>query len=439
MLNYLLAFFFGHLCSTLLSLIPTAGGSSLPGLIAITIDRDFLIHFLNKHPLKIILITGTNGKTTTSRILSHILNQANFFHLHNRSGSNLKRGVASTFIKKLNLIKKHSYPLALLEVDEFALNQLAQELYPDFILFTNLFRDQLDRYGEINTVLTLWLNTVKSLPEKTKIIVNIDDPSLNYLSQFSHRSLTFGLCSNFSQKQSLSSSADAIFCPQCLKPLKFSHIFTSHLGIYHCNYCFFSRNNPQFSLKKPFNTKLLGLHSQYNLLAASILAQALRIDKSVIKTAAKTFIPAFGREESFKLGSLNTQIILVKNPTGFNAILESLNQLKKLHNPLLIILNDNIADGTDVSWIWDINFDYLNKRQKPIIISGTRAYDLTLRLKYQNINPQLLIIESNIKKAVSILKQQPGHQAYILPTYTAMLNLRKILSQQKLIHSTWKD
>ncbi|MEA3355063.1 MAG: MurT ligase domain-containing protein, partial [Patescibacteria group bacterium] len=188
------------------------------------------------------------------------------------------------------------------------------------------------------------------------------------------------------------------------------------------------------------NSNLIGIHNFYNLLAATSLAKTLKISQKIITKAIKSFSPAFGRGETFKLKNLKTKILLVKNPTGYNIILETLSKLKNLKNtPLLLILNDKIADGTDISWIWDVHFNYLKYQKAPIIVSGTRVHDLILRLKYAGIPPSKIIPANSVKKALKILVRQSGDSAYILPTYTAMLKLRKILSQQKIVHSTWKD
>lgn len=429
----------GKITALITRLIPWTGGSALPGLIALKINPGLINQIREKNNLQSLVITGTNGKTTTSRLLSHILNSTNIPHLHNRSGSNLLRGVASTLINQISLFKGLPYSLAVFELDEAVINQAVKQLKPQIILFTNLFRDQLDRYGEIDTILNQWLDTLKKLPLKTKTILNIDDPSLNYLSQKSKsQTIKYGLSKKDSKRQQLSKSADAIFCPHCHYLLNYTGIFTSHLGHYSCPNCLFKRLNPTVKPIK-LQIKLPGIHNQYNLLASYTLAKTLKISSKSIKKALKTFKPAFGRTETFKLGQKITQILLVKNPAGFNVTLETLKAQKNLNQPMLLILNDKIADGTDISWIWDINFNLLIKRRTPIIVSGLRTYDLALRLKYAGIKPSKIIPKKSIKKALKTLKNQSGEKAFILPTYTAMLHLRKILNRQKIIHSTWED
>jgi lipid II isoglutaminyl synthase (glutamine-hydrolysing) len=438
MLKLTLIIFLSKLIKRAINLVPSLGGTALPGLIALKLGKNILKNLVAKNNLNSIIITGTNGKTTTSRLVAQILTKANIPFFQNRSGSNLIRGITSSLLAQVSAKGKLPSNLAIFEVDEAVVPQLSKILDPKIILFNNLFRDQLDRYGEIDTILTKWQETLKHLNPKTTVIYNCDDPSLEYLTKGYKNKVSFGLSESFSKTKTLSSSADAIFCLSCHKKLNFSHIFTSHLGHYSCPSCNFKRSTPQVTLDP--KTFSLELHNQYNLLAAKAVAQALKIDSKTINQGLKSFTPAFGRGETLKLGDLNTKILLVKNPTGYNVILESLAQKKSIKStPILLALNDNIADGTDVSWIWDVNFNCLKYQKAPIIVSGIRAKDLNLRLKYAGVKSSNIILEPNLKQALNLLKNQAGTSAYILPTYTAMLNLRKILTKQKIIHSTWSD
>ena len=439
MLTLYLSIFVGKLLSGLCRFLPFIGGSALPGLIALKINPTLINQINRRNNLETIIITGTNGKTTTSRLLSHLLNQAGIKHIHNRSGSNLLRGIASTLINQISITGQLTSQVAIFEIDEAVAPRAIKTLKPSLILFTNLFRDQLDRYGEIDTLLKKWQQSLKHLPKSSTLIFNADDPSLNYLASTTKVTcLSYGLPLSQKKQSHLSDSADAIFCPQCHQPLKFKAVFTTHLGHYHCLHCNFKRNLPTSTFTQT-GSNLPGIHNHYNTLAATALAIKLGIKINDINQALMTFTPAFGRAETFKLGNLKTHILLVKNPTGFNVTLETLKDKKHLDKPLLLILNDQIADGTDVSWIWDVNFKLLSKRKNPVIVSGLRANDLKLRLKYAGIHSSKIIKEANLKKALKLLKNQPGNTAYILPTYTAMLRLRKTLTSQKLIHSTWED
>lgn len=438
MLKLSLAIIVAKITNQLCRLTPGLGGTALPGLLALKIDKNLLQKLIKKNQLDSIIITGTNGKTTTSRLLAHILKQAKVPYIQNRSGSNLARGITSSIINNLSASGQLSSKLAIFEVDEAVVPHLAKLLNPKIILFNNLFRDQLDRYGEIDTILSKWKQALKTLSNQTTVIYNCDDPSLEYLTKDIKNKISFGLNKKHSKTKPLASSADAIFCLKCHQPLNFTHIFTSHLGHYSCPSCNFKRSTPQSNLN--FKSNLPGVYNLYNLLAATTISKALKINQITIIKSLKSFTPAFGRGETFKQKGLNIKIFLVKNPTGYNAILETLAQTKNIKTSLLLlILNDNIADGTDISWIWDVDFNYLKYQKAPIIVSGTRAHDLALRLKYAGIKPSRLILVGSIKKALKKLSNQKGSSAYILPTYTAMLQLREILKKQKLLHSTWND
>jgi lipid II isoglutaminyl synthase (glutamine-hydrolysing) len=438
MIKLYLSLYIGKLVNLFCRFVPFIGGSALPGLVALKINPTLINQIRLRNQLKTIVITGTNGKTTTSRLTSHFLDLAHLKHLHNRSGSNLLRGVASTLINQSNLSAKLPAKIAIFELDEAVVPGAIKSLKPEIILFTNLFRDQLDRYGEIDTLLSIWQQSLKLLPSNSTVIYNCDDPSLNHLaSTVKQKIISYGLPKNKSSKQTLSASADAIFCPLCHQPLTYQVIFTSHLGHYHCSNCHFKRTTPTLKFDD-INTSLPGLHNLYNIQAAKSIANLLKL-KLNLNQALTSFKPAFGRAEKFKLGQLYTNILLVKNPTGFNVTLETLKKNNQLSQPLLLILNDKIADGTDVSWIWDVDFSLLTSRSTPVIVSGTRYLDLALRLKYAGLESSLVTPEPKLKKAIKLLSKQKGEFAYILPTYTAMLSLRKILVNQKLIHSTWED
>ncbi len=439
MLKFYLSLIIGKMIAKACRVAPFIGGSALPGLIALKINPALINQITERNRLKTIIITGTNGKTTTSRLTSHILNESKISHLHNRTGSNLLRGITSALINQIRLNGKLSANLAIFELDEAAAAKAIKALKPRIILFTNLFRDQLDRYGEIDTLLDSWQHSLKHLPKNSTLIYNSDDPSLNYLASTTKiPSISYGLPSSLKTASTPSDSADAIFCPNCHHPLKFKAIFTSHLGHYQCSNCQFKRKTPTTKYSKNLTT-LPGVYNLYNTLAATSLAIKLNISINTINKALGSFTPAFGRAETFKLNNKSTNILLVKNPTGFNATLETLKAKKHLDKPLLLILNDLTADGKDVSWIWDVDFSLLSHRKPPIIVSGIRAHDLALRLKYAGLKPSHILIQPNLKKALKLLSFQNHSPAYILPTYTAMLKLRKILTRQKLIHSTWED
>jgi len=427
-------------------LIPHIGGTALPGLISLKLQPTLINQIKEINQLQSIIITGTNGKTTTSRLLGHILKANSTKFLHNRTGSNLLRGIASTLVAQADFAGQLPAKLAIWEVDEAVLASAVDQLHPQYILFTNLFRDQLDRYGEIDTILNNWRSALKKTKPSTKIIFNLDDPSLNFLAQSlkPDQIKTFGLSNQQMSQGQPQHAADAIFCPACHQPLIFTHVFTSHLGHYSCSSCSFKRRPPDISyqhispLVKEF--KLTDQYQLYNLLAAFSLARLLNIPIPAIKKAVKTFQPVFGRGEIFTLNTKTSQIHLIKNPAGFNVILESLKQKKQLNSqPLLIAINDLTADGKDISWLWDVNLELLANRKKPIIVTGLRAYDIALRLKYAGIKKTQILIQPKPERAIQQLKTQNPPPLHLLATYTAMLQIRRILNKQKEIKPTWKD
>lgn len=338
-------------------------GTALPGLLALKLNPQLINQISTYNNLKSILVTGTNGKTTITKLLGDIFKLQQIKFIHNHSGSNLLRGIASTLINQSNVFGKLKTNLAIWEVDEAAVTVAIQQLKPTIILFNNLSRDQLDRYGEIDSILKSWQTAVNYLPDSSTVIINRTD--INLIK------LTF---------------SNLIYFGRRLSP-----------GQYHLA----------------------------NIDAVKALTEVLNLKPKYTQQAIQEFKPAFGRGEALMLNKKPVQIFLVKNPVGMQAVWEMLNQKQQLNKTLLLILNDLIADGTDVSWIYDVNFNYLKSRKNPIIVSGTRALDMALRLKIGGLNPKLLIVEPNLRRA---LAYSPD---YILPTYTAMLALRKIIFKQK--------
>jgi len=446
----LVNFFLGFSCS---------GGTAAPGLIALKIDPQLLTK-LHKQLKFSIIISGTNGKTTTARILASILRSAKIPYYHNRTGSNLLRGIVSELSKHVRLNGSLKKKVGLWEIDEAALPLAVKALRPKIIILTNLFRDQLDRYGEVDTLAQKWAQALGQLPPQSIVILNADDPLVASLgSKTKNRVLYYGLRDKRLGSARPAHASDATFCPSCLKPLNYQTCFVSHQGIYQCSKC--GQIQPRLdyrgqqtellknSLKLKINKtqliiKLTGIYNLYNSLAAFSLARSLGIKGEKIKQGFKNFRPAFGRFEKIPLNNNHQELrlMLAKNPTGFNQVLKTINQMAGSHSlSCLLALNDRIADGQDVSWIWDVDFNLLKKlRIDKLIVSGTRADDLALRLKYAEINYQSTTqTVRNLNKALNTLIKQRNKKMFIIPTYTAMLDIRKILSKMNLIHSTWED
>jgi len=418
-----------------------SGATAAPGLVALKIDPGLIKKLSVKNSIKSIVVSGTNGKTTTTRLISGIL-ENKYKIIHNRQGSNLLRGIASTLVKNSSLSAKISCDLALWEADEAALLPISKELNINTLLLLNLFRDQLDRYGEIDKTRKQWQEVIKKLPPSSTLILNSDDPSLNYLSKFSKtKKIFFGIETNNIQQPQIENVQDVKYCINCGHKLKYAVTYSSHMGKYSCPNCTFRRNAPdiyatgikfnydfttQIALaigneRLTINYPLPGLYNTYNVLAAVAVANDIGTPKNHIIGQINSFSSAFGRYQKVKIGKAQASIFLIKNPAGANEVLRTISTHPNLS--IMAILNDNIADGRDVSWIWDTNWEILKDKIAEITVSGNRALDLALRLKYAGIPQEKILTDSNIKTALSSAASR-GKPLIILPTYTAMLEIQ---------------
>lgn len=425
----------GKLVSKASQLLNLGSGSTWPGHIALMINKNFIKDILSKNKIKIMLIAGTNGKTTTSRLIKTILEKNNQKVLQNNSGANLLNGIASTLLLHSTIVCTLNYDYAIFEVDENTLPLFLNELEPDYLILLNLFRDQLDRYGEINIIAQKWSDAIQKLNKKTTLILSADDPQIAHLglSRSYSNIYYFGLNNKTLSQTKHQHASDSSYCPNCGNKLNYETIYFSHLGIWECPKCKLKR--PEVKSSETQTPSLLGIYNQYNINASVLFAKINNINNEIIKQSLLSFTPAFGRQEIIEINNKKVQIFLSKNPTSFNQSLQTINDLGAKN--LLIVLNDRIPDGRDVSWIWDIDFEeYLH--DKMIIISGDRAYDMALRLKYssksQNQNLKFKIYE-NLKEAINkTLELLPKNQTlYILPTYSAMLEVRKILTGRRIL------
>lgn len=418
----------GKIISILLNLLGLGKGSTWPGHIALFINENFSKQILKNSKTKIILIAGTNGKTTTSKLIQTILEGNGNKVLLNTTGANLENGLASTLIRGANIFGKINYDYLIFESDENTLPLILRKIHPNFLVLLNLFRDQLDRYGEIDSIAKKWKLTAEKLNRRTKIIANADDASIAYIALNSKlKSYFFGLNNYENKSYSIPHEADSIYCPNCNSKLNFEFINFSHLGKWSCPKCRLSR--PKIDLGDFSFYPLPGTYNIYNTLASVLLAKNIGIDEEEIIKSFKTFSPAFGRQEKIEINGKKAQLFLSKNPTSFNESLNTIANLKAKN--LLVVLNDRIPDGRDVSWIWDINLSPLKKFKK-IIVSGDRVYDLALRIKYENVKN--IQTYENLNQAINfgLKNTQKNDTLYVLPTYSAMLEVRKILTGRKI-------
>lgn len=454
------------------------GGSALPGLIAESLDRNVLSKLTKSLPDGSIVVTGTNGKTTTTKMLAAILSANGKRVVTNPSGSNLTRGIVSSLIEVSNLSGKLPGDVGLFEVDEASMPEVCRMSLPKKIMVLNLFRDQLDRYGELDKTAEMVGRGIEQT--KADVFLNADDPLVASLSKYVKAKVWF-----FGVEKALSSrlphdlAADSDHCPECGLALKYSDNWFGHMGHYSCTSKDFSRPKPNYSLtemqsglagevfevKLPdgrarFSIELPGLYNAYNALAAIALASNMGIAGGRIGAALQGLSAAFGRVEKVKLQGRTLYLLLIKNPTGFNQVIQTFLTSKverrtskdepqksevkpdRLDDDgalnVLIAINDNFADGRDVSWLWDVGVDELATGQVTnIFCSGIRAYDMAVRLKYAGIEAK---VETQLSKAlVQLIKVTPvGGTAYVLPTYTAMFELRGLITKEAGLEGFWK-
>jgi len=429
-LRYLIAVGVGMCISWISRIVSYGAGSTWPGEIALRIYPNILTVLKKRITKGIICVAGTNGKTTTSLMISGILKSSGYTVLHNTSGANLVNGIVSTFF---HTWKKTDY--AVFEIDENSLPKLLDFIHPDVLVLLNLFRDQLDRYGEVDAIGSSWRATLSICSEKTTIIANGDDPMIAAVTEkLRSRVVYIGLEDTTYYLPKMQHATDSIYCPKCGKRLTFGGVYFSHLGKWACGACGFT--HPDILITgASYSSPLEGVYNIYNTLAAAATAEVLAIDATLIQKSLDSFTPAFGRMEQVIYKGVSLRILLSKNPTGFNESLRTV-LASATYGPMLIVLNDRIPDGTDVSWIWDVDFEQLNTYAFPLVISGDRTHDMAVRISYAIDDAKTHMesdtnLESAIEKVVTTAKA--GETVWVLATYSAMLDVRKIITGKKIL------
>jgi UDP-N-acetylmuramyl tripeptide synthase len=372
---------------------------------------------------------------------------------HNRSGANLVSGVASS------LLAARDAELGLFEVDEAALPEVARRLRPRAVLLGNLFRDQLDRYGELELLAGRWREMVRELASDASLVVNGDDPQLGDLARERPGSTVFGLDDPRHASAELQHAADSKWCIRCGTPYVYAAAYIGHLGDYRCPACGHARptldvlareieleglESASFQLVTPEGTRSVelgvpGLYNVYNALAAASLARALDVPLDAIQTGLQDFSAAFGRFERIAIGERSLLVLLIKNPAGANEVVRTLLAGTK-PRLLLVALNDEIADGRDVSWIWDVDFEPLLDGLERLVASGERAAELALRFKYAGLPADAIEVVPSLEEALDRgLELTPAHGELVaLPTYTAMLGLRDLVARRGFVKPYWE-
>ncbi len=429
------------------------GGTTLPGKLLWKVDPGAIDRLAARLPLGAALVSATNGKTTAAAMAAEILRPRARL-AHNSSGANLVSGVAST------LLAFRGAQLGLFEVDEGALPEVARRLRPRAIALGNLFRDQLDRYGELESIAERWRGVFSELPD-TVFAVNADDPLLGELARgrAAGRLLTFGLDDPRHSRPSLQHAADSTYCVADGTPYEYAAVYVGHLGAYRCPTCRRARlpldvaareielrglDGSAFTLATPGGSArvelaLPGLYNVYNAAAAAALATALEVPPAEIASGLERFVAAFGRFERIAVGDRRLLMLLIKNPAGAN---EAVRTLLDGESPRLAVvaLNDEIADGRDVSWIWDVDFEPLLGGLDRVVAAGTRGAELALRFAYGGLARDRIEVVPDLEQALDRgLELTPaGGELVVLPTYTAMLGLRRIVSRRGHVGQYWE-
>jgi lipid II isoglutaminyl synthase (glutamine-hydrolysing) len=428
------------------------GGTTLPGKLLWKLDPAAIDRLAARLPHGAALVSATNGKTTTASMAAEIL-RGRVRLAHNGSGANLVSGVAST------LLSTRDAELGLLEVDEAALPEVARRVRPRVVALGNLFRDQLDRYGELEHVADRWREMAAALPDETVLVVNADDPQVGSLAASGRRSVRFGVDDPRHARPELQHAADSKWCIRCGTPYDYDAVYVGHLGDYTCPNCGHTRpgldvvareielagiDHAAFDLVLPEGTyrvrlRLPGLYNVYNALGAAALARELGATPEEIVTGLERFGAAFGRFERIQIGDRRLLMLLIKNPAGANEAVRTLLQGTP-PRVLVVALNDAIADGQDVSWIWDVDFEPLVPGLECLVATGTRAAELSLRFKYGGLDERKLEVEPELERALDrgFELTPSGGELVLLPTYTAMLALRKVVAERGHVRNYWE-
>jgi lipid II isoglutaminyl synthase (glutamine-hydrolysing) len=433
------------------------GGTTLPGRLLLRLDRRSIARLGSRLGDGVTLVSATNGKTTTAGMLAALLAADGRVPVHNRAGSNMTWGIATALLEQQGRE-------GLFEVDEAWLPRVAAELDPSLVVLGNLFRDQLDRYGETETLADAWAGTVGQRAGRTRFVLNADDPLIADLGRDEEGNrregvVYFGLDDEAQALPELQHAFDAKHCRRCGHPYAYERAFLAHLGHYSCPNCGARRPQPEvtataielhgmsgssLTVQTPqgelaIDLPLPGLYNVYNALAAIAAALELGIAAERIAPALSEMRGAFGRVETIAIGAKRVSILLVKNPAGTNEVLRTLKlEAGGGRLDLWIALNDRIADGRDVSWVWDADFELLAGAVRRVTCAGTRAPEMALRLKYAGWPEESIAVEPGIEASLDRAVAEGPEQLFALPTYTALLELHKVLSGRGLTKDFWR-
>jgi UDP-N-acetylmuramyl tripeptide synthase len=431
------------------------GGTSLPGKVLTTVEPHAIARLAGRLEHGSAVISATNGKTTTAAMVASILERTGARLVHNRAGANMAGGVASALADAARRGGRAlTGDLGLFEVDEFWLGPVVEELEPRALLLGNLFRDQLDRYGELETIADRWAAVVAA--GRAALVLNADDPLVADLGR-ARTPTYFGVEDDSLALPALQHASDSKHCRRCGHAYAYEAIYLAHLGRYRCPNCGQRRPDPAvsatevalhgirsaaFTLRAPAGERrvelpLPGLYNVYNALGAAALCLTLGAGLDAVVAGLAGVAPAFGRAETLQLAGRPTSILLVKNPAGANEVLRTL-ALEAGELELLGVLNDRTADGRDVSWVWDADWELLAPRLARVTCSGTRAAELALRLKYAGVDTDRLTVLEDLEAALDAALAAGTGPLYAVPTYTALLELQELLRRRGQAEAYWR-
>ncbi len=434
------------------------GGTSLPGKVLMRLEPHAIAELAARLSRGSAVISATNGKTTTAAMTASVLERAGISLVHNRAGANMAGGIASTLLGAARGGGRIAGEMGLFEIDEFWLDRVTPELEPRAILLGNLFRDQLDRYGELETIANRWAEMVGSLPAPVRLALNADDPLIADLGREAPNVTYFGVDDPSVAMPEMQHASDSKHCRRCGTAYVYDAVHLGHLGVYRCPNCGQERPAPtvaaerivlrgtdgaSFRLRTPrgvgeVDLPLPGLYNVYNALGAAALCLELEIPLEQVVAGLAAVTAAFGRAERVRVGDVELSILLMKNPAGANELLRTLT-LEGGELDVLAVLNDRTADGKDISWVWDADFEILASRLRRVTCAGTRAAELALRFKYAGVEAQRLHVVPALSAALDhAVADSVGGRLYALPTYTALLELRDELAGRGITGHFWE-
>jgi lipid II isoglutaminyl synthase (glutamine-hydrolysing) len=451
----------GKLTGATIRRLGRGGGTTLPGRVSARIDGRALEKLSRGLQRGVVLVAGTNGKTTTATLLRTILESAGWRVVGNRAGANLVSGLTAAVVEDSGLGGTARAQAGIFEVDEASLPAVVEATSPRVVVVTNLFRDQLDRYGELESSSASISSALAAMPSASQVLLCADDPAVAYLGRDLRAQVRyFGLDDPDQGQTTLPHAADSKFCPGCGQPFDFSRVYVGHLGHYRCPTGDFERpapdlqgarvefsgldgqalqvsgiaSNPEF-LEVP----LSGLYNTYNVLAAYGAALLAGVESSRASRGLRSFRPAFGRLERVDVDGRILRLLLAKNPAGFNEVLRASRVLGRGRR-FVVAVNDRIADGRDVSWIWDVDFELLGDADR-VVLSGDRALDMRIRLKYAGVPMDRVEVADSPSAGVdaALRLAAEGDEVFILPTYTAMLDLRAEMARRGYLKPFWES